>query len=319
MPDNPLRRRVVFVAGSGRSGTSTVSGALKALGLYVPQPEVAADPTNPKGFAEPAWAIEFHDRLLDRALVAVSDARPEAWDATHQIAARPRPNADLHAWLGEQLASSPAPELVIKDPRLTWFLPMWLRTTTALSATPTVLTMLRPPAEVVGSKRQNYDSSMDPGSVLAGWLNLLLGTERHSRGAQRAFVRYHDLLTQWGPSLDHAADLLGLQMVGDAREDARASVSTFVDPSLRRATVGLEELDVPERLRNLAAEAWGALQLLVDDPNHTTATNGLDDVGRRYASMYNDAARIARSSQVAAHRRGIRRERRRGQQTRPPA
>ena len=33
------KRRIVFVVGSGRSGTSTVSGALQGLGLHVPQPE----------------------------------------------------------------------------------------------------------------------------------------------------------------------------------------------------------------------------------------------------------------------------------------
>ncbi len=43
-------RRVVFVVGSGRSGTSTMAGTLQTLGLHVPQPEVVADATNPKGF-----------------------------------------------------------------------------------------------------------------------------------------------------------------------------------------------------------------------------------------------------------------------------
>ena len=74
----PTRRRVVFVVGSGRSGTSTMAGTLRTLGLLVPQPEVVADATNPKGFGEPRWVVDLHHELLQRSNVQVSDARPRA-------------------------------------------------------------------------------------------------------------------------------------------------------------------------------------------------------------------------------------------------
>ena len=60
-------RRVVFVVGSGRSGTSTMAGTLRTLGLHVPQPEVVADATNPKGFGEPRWVVDLHPELLRAA------------------------------------------------------------------------------------------------------------------------------------------------------------------------------------------------------------------------------------------------------------
>ena len=71
-------RKVLFVAGAGRSGTSTFAGLMQLMGLQVPQPEVVADESNPKGFGEPAWVVEHHDRLLKEAGVQVSDARPDA-------------------------------------------------------------------------------------------------------------------------------------------------------------------------------------------------------------------------------------------------
>ena len=46
-------RKVLFVAGAGRSGTSTLSGLMQLMGLHVPQPEVVPDESNPKGFGEP--------------------------------------------------------------------------------------------------------------------------------------------------------------------------------------------------------------------------------------------------------------------------
>ena len=75
-------RSLIFVAGSGRSGTSLFSGMLQRLGYHVPQPEVPADDTNPKGFAESQWVVDFHTKLLRRAKVQVSDARPAAWAET---------------------------------------------------------------------------------------------------------------------------------------------------------------------------------------------------------------------------------------------
>jgi len=50
--------KLVVVTGSGRSGTSSVAGTLKRLGLYIPQPEVETDERNPRGYYEPLWVAE---------------------------------------------------------------------------------------------------------------------------------------------------------------------------------------------------------------------------------------------------------------------
>ena len=117
-------RRVTFVVGSGRSGTSTMAGALQALGMHVPQPEVRADETNPKGFAESKWVVDLHTELLQRSHVQVSDARPSAWYETGKASASGITRARLTEWLGPQfkpaqlteLGEEPATnELVVKD------------------------------------------------------------------------------------------------------------------------------------------------------------------------------------------------------------
>ena len=48
-----LDRTMVIVTGAGRSGTSSMAGALKQLGVLVPQPEVQANKANPRGHFEP--------------------------------------------------------------------------------------------------------------------------------------------------------------------------------------------------------------------------------------------------------------------------
>ena len=76
-------RSLVLVAGSGRSGTSLFSGILQRLGYHVPQPEVPADATNPRGFAESQWVVDFHTRLLASAIDPTQQA--DLMDALHRV------------------------------------------------------------------------------------------------------------------------------------------------------------------------------------------------------------------------------------------
>ena len=64
-PDG-VPRKVLFVAGAGRSGTSTLAGIGRKLGMHVPLPEVPPDDSNPRGFSEPQWVVDVHDEWLAR-------------------------------------------------------------------------------------------------------------------------------------------------------------------------------------------------------------------------------------------------------------
>ncbi|MEA2215445.1 MAG: hypothetical protein QOK19_1006, partial [Solirubrobacteraceae bacterium] len=108
-------RRLVLVVGVGRSGTSLLTGILGQLGFHVPQPEVKADATNPRGFSEPRWAVDFHTRLLRARRVTVNDARPVAWEKTATAAEDAPVYGELSSWLGEQMREADA--VVVKDPR----------------------------------------------------------------------------------------------------------------------------------------------------------------------------------------------------------
>ena len=99
-------RTLVLVAGSGRSGTSLFTGILQRLGFHVPQPEVPADETNPRGFAESQWVVDFHTRLLTKAAVHVSDARPTAWARAAELT--------LDSQLGEELRTLGAAEVNLR-------------------------------------------------------------------------------------------------------------------------------------------------------------------------------------------------------------
>lgn len=298
MPE-PAARRVVLVAGSGRSGTSTVVGILRELGVHVPQPEVAADESNPRGFGEPQWAVDFHDRLLREARVQVSDTRPHAWEAAATRAAEPAIRRTLAAWLAEQCAG--ADEVVVKDPRLTFFTGLWREVVRDLGAEPVFVTMLRSPPEVVASKRRHYNARMADAFGIASWVNLMLGTERATRGETRAFVRYADLVTDWRSVVLPLGQRLGLAAVAGAGPDRLAAVDAFVDPALRRMQPGWDDLALPADLRAVAEEAWQVLDGMAGPGGDTAeAHRRLDGLSARYADLVAAAEAVARSSIMAA-------------------
>ena len=292
-------RKVLFVAGAGRSGTSTLAVLLQIMGLHVPRPEVAADASNPKGFGEPRWVVDHHDALLAEAGVAVGDARPQAWFETGRLAARDEERARVARWLEGHFEDGR--ELVVKDPRLSWFLGLWRIAAERADAQPVFATMLRPPAEVAGSRQKYYNNKLGPAHLTASWVNMLLHTELATRDSTRVFVRYADLLDDWVRTTQHLGETLDLRHVLDARSEAIRDGHRFIDPSLRRITVTLDELDLPRPLRELTAETWTELDALADPGGDTADRRAtLDQLLDAYVTLYSEAEAISRSSVVAA-------------------
>ena len=122
----------MLVAGSGRSGTSLFAGIVEKLGFHVPGPLVPTDESNPRGFGESQWVVDTHQELLRRANVQATDARPSAWADAARVCFDERVVSHLREWLDGQFEHHE--QLVIKDPRLLWFLPLWRRVGEELGA-----------------------------------------------------------------------------------------------------------------------------------------------------------------------------------------
>jgi hypothetical protein len=295
-------RRLVLVVGVGRSGTSLLSGILGQLGLHIPKPEVQADDTNPRGFGEPRWAVDFHTRLLRSRRVTINDSRPAAFATMAKLAENREVRGELLAWLGGQLAENRA--IVVKDPRTAWFLPLWTACAQDLGVTPDFVTMLRHPAETLTSARKSYGTWQPVSSRAGAWVNVSLETERATRGARRAFIRYDDLLADWRREVTRLGELIHMPGLATPDEAKARGVDEFVDPTLHRNRVGWDDLDgpVPAPLRDLAETAWERLLSLTraDEPQALAA---LDDSREAYAALYGEAEEFVHSSISAVRRR----------------
>lgn len=308
---------LVLITGTGRSGTSTMSGTFHHLGLHVPGPYLGSNESNPKGFFESKWSVRFHKRLVERAGVHEFDSRPAAF-ARVQDAITDDDRRKLDAFVAEQAAESD--QVVVKDPRTVWVQRLWEDTAAAHGLDVKYVSMLRHPAEVVGSRTTYYSGHEEGRSEaadrkrrryaifnVARWVNNSLVNERETRGRPRAFVRYTDLLDDWRPVLARLRDDLALRY--DLDGEPAAAVDEFIEPGLRRHAVTWDDLDIPHDLQVLAQEVWDAMQPLADNSGvDAEASARLDELASRFADVLEDAAAIdhdARAEAVAeAHQRG---------------
>jgi hypothetical protein len=293
-------RRLVLVVGVGRSGTSLLTGVLGQLGFHVPQPEVEADDTNPRGFSEPRWVVDFHSKLLKARRVTVNDSRPKAFESTATAADDGPTHAELRDWLSGQLEAPDS--VVVKDPRTGWFLPLWTRSSAELGVEARYVTMLRHPAEILASAAKSYGDWQSPASRAAAWINITLETERATRGSRRAFVRYEDLLDDWPREIDRVAELLDLpKLTGGGLRERFPAVDRFVDPTLHRNRIRWDELDVPASMRDMAEQVWTELQPLADPGGDNPELHARLDAARAaYGELYREAESVAQSSITAA-------------------
>ncbi|WP_232678916.1 sulfotransferase family protein [Nocardioides sp. R-C-SC26] len=295
-----MTRRVLIVAGAGRSGTSTAAGSLAMLGLHVPQPEVPADETNPRGFYESQWVVDFHKELLNRdPVVRTLDARPEAIE----LAGRRLGAADstaIETWLGDQLAEHP--QVVVKDPRVLWFHDLWRQAALAGGAEVVFLTMLRHPVEVAKSRDTHYTPT-DRGESfrrqrwttnIAGWCNAAFVTEEVTRQDRRAFLRYPDLLADWRSALAPVVGHLGLEIGADLTDaSAHHAVDDFIEPTLRRSETSWDDVDVPDTLRAVAEGVWEQVNALADDPEDRAAVAALATLRTDYGRLHDHGVAVA--------------------------
>jgi hypothetical protein len=296
---------LVLVSGSGRSGTSSLAGTLKRLGLHVPQPEVEASETNPRGFYEPQWVIDFHKRHLKELALFNIDSRPAAVDLVARHVESGAPTAELHEWLSGQLDGEHlrGQQVVVKDPHAFWFAQVWEVVSAEVGADLRWLTALRHPAEVVGSRDIAYLSSQSDElrltketSNVAGWVHAALLTEKAGRGSMRSFVRYVDLLADWRTALAPVQQQLELAFDTDLSvpvdEREHHAVDDFIEPSMRKSQLTWDDVRTPDWLRDMAEEVWQLLGALTTTPHDPDTLGALDRIHADYNARYADAVAL---------------------------
>lgn len=223
-----MTKRLTFVLGMHRSGTSAITRLLHALGLEVGNELLPARVDNPEGFFEDARVVDLDTRLLEQQRILWY----QPVDVAEPVRARDEKlNDEARALLIKRLDEHP--DWVVKDPRFCLLLPFWLERLAeqpdlAASTDVQFIWVLRHPDDVAASLARRDSFSMEHGRQL--WLAYNLAILRHLQGRQVWLVDYDQLLAQ---PLDSTARLAGGFGLASEQSLLEAACSQALRPGLR--------------------------------------------------------------------------------------
>src|SRR5262249_28274556 len=131
--------------------------------------------------------------------------------------------------------------LVIKDPRATKLVPLWLSILHDLNRQPLAVIPIRNPLEVASSLKIRDGFSEEKAVLL--WLNDLLAAERHTRAIPRSFVCFDNLLDNWRDVIRKIGDDLKLKW-SPLSPAVEAEIGNFLSAPLRHHIFNEEELSI---------------------------------------------------------------------------
>ena len=283
-------KHLVLVVGVGRSGTSLLSGILGQLGFAIPQPEVQADDTNPRGFGEPRWVVDFHSRVLKEQ--ARHAQRLPARRLGADGASPATDGAATSCASGCAVSSRKADAIVVKDPRTVWFLALWRNCADRARRPHLVRDDAAPPGRDRRQRAQVVRPRADRGEPHRG----LAQRDARDRARDpwraarvRPLLRPDGRLGAGDPPPRHR----DRRSAPARRSTVCREVDAFVDPTLHRNRTTWDDLDVPATVRDLAEETWGAACRRATRRRSTPTA-------RRTAKLYGEAEAIAQCSIMSA-------------------
>jgi hypothetical protein len=256
-----------IVMGMHRSGTSSLAGTLVHLGLAPPKSLMRPADDNPKGF----WESEVVANLNDQILAAGGSS----WHDWGRLS--PMPSSQLQAFriaitqvIKTEFGGADA--IVLKDPRMCRLFSHWDAALRNENYEPVVISPMRAPREVAASLAKRNGISHAHGMRL--WLRHVLASEYDTRGQERSFLRWDDLLADWRSTLNAA---IGLDSDSLPSERA-ASVDQFLEPSLKHQVARVEKWPMDA----MTSDAWDHFQGLKANADDPDILRRLDSIRARF-------------------------------------
>lgn len=270
----PEPRRGLLVIGMHRSGTSAAARMFGLLGARLPSELMPANEFNTSGYWEPERLVALHDEMLESVGSTWYDisAFPDSWYESETAASF----ASRALEILEQEYET-APLFVLKDPRISRFVPFWLSVLETLGAEPSFIIMVRQPLEVAASLKQR-DALLPAHSILL-WLRHMLDAERATRRQRRAFLFYDRLLGDWHLEADQLAEHLDLQWPSMSPSSSE-QIEAFLSEGLRHHDFGLKDLKARHDVVDWVKEAY---ELLCHEGDTPVLHSAFDRIGDRLA------------------------------------
>ena len=250
-----LDRRALLVLGMHRSGTSIVTRVVNLLGAQLPTNLLPADEHNEQGYWEPKNIVEIHDELLASAGSSWHDVSPFPRSWYRSVEARQFRDRLVEA---VRLEFGESPFFVLKDPRISKFVPFWLSVLESVNAQPLFIIVYRQPLEVAASLKSR--DRMVPAHSLLLWLRYVLDAEYETRGCRRAFLSYEGLLRNWRTALSRVSDDLEIGWP-QLTHEAAVQIEATLSDRYRHHSFSSDELTARPDILDWVKQTYEALEL----------------------------------------------------------
>lgn len=264
-----MDKRAVIVLGMHRSGTSAVTAALEAMGVFLGNKSQLSGDENKKGYFENDDIVPFNDRLLKflnsrwdnplfdgrSVIVAYGEEGLSSWYEEADDIFR-RNFADAVVW-------------GLKDPRLCQLLPFWKRVFEKNGFTEHntfYVHVLRNPLEVALSQKKRHDNNPDfhfigedPLQTMALWLSSHFQALREVNSDNNIVVFFDDFLNQPNLQLQRLTEFLGID---PAEHSTDAFVSSFLEKDLKHHNTNQSKLEELNTISSLIVLLYNSLKEL---------------------------------------------------------
>ena len=261
---SPEKRSAVVVLGMHRSGTSALSGALSFFGYTQPSDLVRPQPDNPRGFWESRAIVRLNRNILDA--LGATWSKPGPFLLENKGPRESREQLDDAVWnrFGDEAVAAlknayPGDgPIVLKDPRINLFLPLWQRALDTAGYSPKFILIHRNPLEVAASLRERNHLALRQSLLLWQQYNLS-AIELCRSGVRVTTVGFDEFLRNPQTVLDTALTRLDLPPPL-LSENASGELREFVAAADRHHTATSDDLAKATRVANLIRDTWSLLQ-----------------------------------------------------------
>ncbi len=289
-------RTCIIVCGMHRTGTSAVARTVNLLGADIASDLIEPGTDNIRGYWESKRIVQIHEQLLEDLGSSSGDPLPlpDDWtDTSFARLARER----LAALIETEFRNSSL--FVVKDPRLSKLLPLWVELLAEIGVDLVVVMPFRNPLEVAASLEKR--DHMPRASSLLLYFSSYLKSELASRDCPRCFVNYAHVLGDWRVLESRLRSILGprLPMLDDRRS---LEISRYLAPDLRHHHHDRAELARRHEIPSIVADLYDLLTEAEAGGNAASLSKAFDELSRSadgMATLFRDLVRSERAERVA--------------------